>query len=194
MVGSCQGDLGQFLCRLPIGVVINNWFFSHGGNTQNRTLTELESAIESGFAKEGFATAELVGDNSILEARLNKKGPNGLAWFMNGSAKTNPKKILRQYAKKLSVTHMVQGHQYGKVKFPDGANREEENFFQRYGLLFLIDSGMSQGIEDSSSTGGALYITNNGEKAVIICANGEQRTMWSKKKNQDSVSKHCRAQ
>ncbi len=86
---------------------------------------------------------------------------------------------------------MVQGHQYGKVKFPDKQDRAEEDFFQRYGLLFLIDSGMSQGIEDSTSTGGVLKISEGGDKATIICANGTTQILWSKKKNQDSKSQHC---
>jgi hypothetical protein len=60
----------------------------------------------------------------------------------------DPKKLLAKYAAKLGVNHIVQGHQYGNVKFPDGKNRKEEHFFQRYGILFLIDSGMSRGIED----------------------------------------------
>ena len=36
-VANCNGDLGQFLCNLPIAARVNNWFFSHGGNTKNRT-------------------------------------------------------------------------------------------------------------------------------------------------------------
>ena len=80
-VANCNGDLGQFLCNLPIAVRVNNWFFSHGGNTKNRTIPELSAAIEAGFDKDGFASTELIGHNSILEARLNKKGPHGLPWF-----------------------------------------------------------------------------------------------------------------
>ena len=98
--------------------------------------------------------------------------------------------MLAKYAKKLGVQHLVQGHQYGRVKFPDGKNRDEETFFQRYGLLFLIDSGMSQGIEDSSSTGGALRIRDS-KKAVIICANGTQKTLWDKKTAPDHQTQFC---
>src|SRR5262245_13408244 len=47
----------------------------------------ISAAIEAGFAKDGFATKELVGKNSILEARLNKKGPGGLPWFQDGNYK-----------------------------------------------------------------------------------------------------------
>ncbi len=183
-VGNCGGDIGQFLCGLPIAVRVNDWFFSHAGNTNNRTIGELSAAIEAGFAKDGFSTEELVGDNSILEARLNKKGPGGLPWFQDGKASTDPKKLLAKYTAKLGVQHLVQGHQYGNVKFPDGKNRKEEHFLQRYGILFLIDSGMSEGIEDSVSTGGALRITGPAgqQEAIVICANGKQKTLWSKKK------------
>jgi hypothetical protein len=182
--------LGHFLCNLPIAVRVNDWFFSHGGNTKNRTIPELSAAIEADFQKDGFASKELTGHNSILEARLNKKGPQGLPWFYDGDPDTHPKKLLAKYAEKPGVKHLVQGHQPGKVKFPDGRKREEYTFFQRYGLLFLIDSGMSHGIEDSDSAGGALRI-RNGNKAVVICANGSQKTLWEKKTNSDHETKEC---
>ena len=189
-VANCNGDLGQFLCNLPIAVRVNDWFFSHGGNTKNRTIAELSAAIEAGFSKDGFASTELIGDDSILEARLNKKGPGGLPWFYNGNSDTDPQRLLANYVKKLGVRHLVQGHQPGKVKFPDGKNREEDTFFQRYGLLFLIDSGMSRGIEDSDSTGGTLRI-RNGKKAIIICANGTQKMLWDQGTNSDHQTKDC---
>ena len=192
-VANCGGDMGQFLCGLPLGVRVNNWFFSHAGNSDKQTIAELSAAIHRGFAKDGFATKELVGDNSILEARLNKKGPGGMAWFMDGSKKTNPKDLLKTYASKLGVKHIVQGHQYGNVTFPDGKNRKEETLFQRYGILFLIDSGMSQGIEDSDSTGGVLRIAGPAgqQEAVVICANGKQQKMWDSKKKQKRAEQHC---
>src|SRR5262249_12998163 len=136
-VAECNGDLGQFLCNLPIAVRVNDWFFSHGGNTKNRTIAELSAAIEAGFSKHGFASKELIGDNSILEARLNKKGAGGLPWFYDGNSNSDPRRLLAKYVKKLGVRHLVQGHQPGNVKFRDGKNREKDTFFQRYGLLFL---------------------------------------------------------
>ena len=192
-VGNCGGEIGQFLCNLPIGVRVNDWFFSHGGNSGGRTIDELNTAIANGFAKDGFATDELISDNSILEARLNKKGPGGMAWFMDGSKKTDPKDLLKHYASKLKVNHIVQGHQYGRVKFPDNKNREEETLFQRYGILFLIDSGMGRGIEDSTSTGGALRITGPAgqQQAMVICANGYLREMWDSKEQPDRKEQHC---
>jgi hypothetical protein len=191
-VGDCKGDIGQFLCNLPIAVRVNDWFFCHGGNTDDRTIKQLTADIEAGFAKHGFATKELVGDNSILEARLNKKGPGGLPWFQDGKISTDPQKLLEKYVTTLGVKHLVQGHQYNEVKFPDKENRKEEHFFQRYGLLFLIDTGMSRGIEDSDSIGGALHIAGSGDdqKAVVVCPNGDEKTLWSKKKD-DREEKLC---
>ena len=192
-VADCEGDLGQFLCTLPIAARVNDWFFSHGGNTDGQSIQALSSAIQSGFAKDGFATKELVGDNSILEARLNDKGPNGLPWFDIGSTKTDPQKLLAKYTKALGVHHIVQGHQPGKVEFPDGQKRSKEDMFQRYGLLFLIDTGMSKGIEGSTSTGGALRITgtNSSQQAIAICANGTQTTLWDSANPIALNAQHC---
>jgi Calcineurin-like phosphoesterase len=190
-VANCVGDIGQFFCGLPISARVNDWFFSHGGNTNNRTIAELAADIEAGIRTEGFATEELVGDESILEARLNDDGPAGLPWFRAGKSGTDPQKLLAEYARKLGVRHLVQGHQPEKVKFPDGNNRDKDTFFQRYGLLFLIDSGMSHGIEGSDSTGGTLRI-RNGNEAVVICANGTQKVLWDKETNSDLEAKHCK--
>ena len=178
-VANCEGDIGQFLCQLPIAVRVNDWFFCHAGNTSDRTIQELAEAIEKGFQKKGFATKELIGDNSILEARLNKKGPNGLPWFYGGDQKTSPKKLLAKYVTKLNVKHLVQGHQPGTVKFLDGKTRHKETLFQRYGLLFLIDSGMSRGIVGSKSIGGGLWIVRKQTESVtVICANGSKSLLW----------------
>ena len=190
-VANCAGDLGTFLCELPIAARVNDWFFSHAGNTNKQTIRALSAAIEAGFATDAFATKELIGDNSILEARLNNKGPNGLPWFDNGSSKTDPQKLLTSYVTALGVHHLVQGHQPGKVKFPDGKKRNEEDMFQRYGLLFLIDSGMSRGIEGSKSTGGALRITGSAKKAIVICANGQEHTIWDSASNPALNAQHC---
>src|SRR5262249_1510147 len=149
-VANCKGDLGEFLCNLPIAVRVNDWFFSHGGNTKNRTIAELSAAIEDGVdSKLGFASKELTGDDdSILEARLNEKGPNGLPWVYNGKSDSDPKTLLSDYVTNLGVKHLVQGHQPGDFEI-DGIKRERYTFFQRYGLLFLVDSGMSRHIKGS---------------------------------------------
>jgi len=180
-VANCKRDLGQFLCNLPIAVRVNDWFFSHGGNTNNRTIAGLSAAIEAGINKDGFDTEELTDDNSILEARLHGKS--------NWVKKYEPKELLADYVTKLGVKHLVQGHQPGKVQI-DGIKRKKYTFFQRYGLLFLIDSGMSRHIKGSDSTGGALRI-RNGENAIVICANGARATLWDVSTNSDHQTMHC---
>jgi hypothetical protein len=189
---NCNGDIGKFLCRLPIAARVNDWFFSHGGNTKGMTIDELTAAIQDGFAADGFDTDVLVGTDSILEARLNKKGPGHLPWFEARNSATDPKQLLSNYAKRLGVNHLVQGHQPGRVAFPDEKDRKEYHFFQRYGLLFLIDTGMSDGIDDSDSIGGALRITGTGriQEAIVICADGEQKMIWSQE-TRDHEQKHC---
>jgi hypothetical protein len=78
------------------------------------------------------------------------------------------------------------------VKFPDGQTRNKEDMFQRYGLLFLIDTGMSRGIEGSKSTGGALRITGkSNQKAVAICANGKEKTLWDSEGQPALNARHC---
>ena len=142
------------------------------------------------IASVAFASGELTGDDdSILEARLNEKGPNGLPWVYNGKSDSDPKTLLADYVTNLGVKHLVQGHQPGKVEI-DGIRREKYTFFQRYGLLFLIDSGMSRHIKGSDSNGGALRI-RNGENAIIICANGTKATLWDVSTNFDHQTKHC---
>jgi hypothetical protein len=193
-VGNCEGDIGEFLCTLPIAVRVNDWFFSHGGNSNGRTIDALEAAIEAG-ADKGFDTPELVGKNSILEARLNSQGPCGLPWFQDGCSKKHPKRLLLEgYIQTLGVHHLVQGHQYGNVTFPDGVKRQRGHFYQRYGLLFLIDTGMSSGITDSDdSGGGALRITGTGghQQAIVICPDGDTKVLWSKDVT-DHAGKHCK--
>src|SRR5262249_29960567 len=141
-------------------------------------------------SKLGFASKELTGDDdSILEARLNEKGPNGLPWVYNGKYDSDPKTLLSDYVTNLGVKHLVQGHQPGDFEI-DGIKRERYTFFQRYGLLFLVDSGMSRHIKGSDSTGGALRI-RNGDHAIIICANGTKATLWDVSTNSDHQIRHC---
>jgi Calcineurin-like phosphoesterase len=202
-VANCQGDLGQFLCNLPIAAKVKDWFFSHAGNTNGRTIAALSADIEAGFASRGFATPELIDDNSILEARLNDNKPGRQVWIdkpINGAK--NPQALLTDYANKLGVKHMVQGHQPGEVDFGNGVTREADAVFQGYGLLFLIDTGMSRGVDGSKSAGGAIRITFgesivsgpliHDTEATVMCANGQEKRLWKNSvPNPESVAQKC---
>ena len=190
-VAACKGSIGAFLCGLPFGAKVNDYFFCHAGNTGGASIADLSASIQKGYAKNGYGAKELIGDNSLIEARLNKQGPNGLPWFDNGSKKTNPQTLVSGYAQALGVKHLVQGHQPGKVKFPDKTARAAGQLFQRYGLLFLIDGGMSQGVNNSQ--GGVLHLTSSGtgETVTAVCFDGSKTVLWNDATNQNTGAVLC---
>ena len=156
----CDGDLGQFLCSLPVAARVGDWFFSHGGNTGGLSIAALSRAIQGGSYK-------LLDSNSILDARVGVQGN----WF---SEQGGERQTLATYAAALGVRHMVQGHQHGAAQFQDGVKRAAGEMFQRWGLLFFIDVGMSRGVGDSQ--GALLRITAHDADAV--CPDGRQTVLW----------------
>jgi hypothetical protein len=185
---SCHGDVGEFLCSLPFGAKVGDWFFSHAGNTAGQSIPELSQALEQGVAKDGFLSKQLSDPDSLLEARL---GADNL-WFRpakkSGEGPQTERDVLRADATALGVSHMVQGHQPGDVEFADGVVRHKGEMFQRWGLLFLIDTGMSQDIDDSK---GALLSISRGRNAVAICPDGTQTPLWDDATKQDAGRAFC---
>ncbi|WP_170323259.1 metallophosphoesterase [Bradyrhizobium sp. STM 3809] len=125
-VAHCRDSLGlgEFLCALPIAVRVNEWLFSHGGNSGGRSIAQIGK----------LGLHDLAADpNSILQARLNKKGPNKYPWVYAGNCKTDPKQLLESNAAALSsdpkVRHFVLGHQYEEVQFysPDTACKSKDD-------------------------------------------------------------------
>ena len=181
-VSACGGDLGEFLCSRPFAARINDWFISHAGNTSGRTLDRLVSDLQSAVDREGFGTKELVGDDSILEARLGDS-----PWFhTKGSTE---QEVLKAAASALGVAHIVEGHQPGKVTFADGKTRKEGQMYERFGLIFLADSGMSHGV--GKTRGAVLRIRTDRQQVVAICRNGDKRTLWDAKANPDVGKAAC---
>ncbi|HUQ30598.1 MAG TPA: metallophosphoesterase [Pyrinomonadaceae bacterium] len=213
-VANCEGDLGQWLCNLPLAARVNDWFFCHAGNTKGRTISQLNSDIARSFNDEpvnGFKAPEITGENSILTARLDtdiKKKIKILPWFMVGNSTTNPEALLRNYVEKLGVKHIVQGHKPGKVKFPtaDGSEvtRQKEDMFQAYnGLLFLIDADMSGKTEGGDSIGASLFIKGpirqrsdygGNVTAFVNCPNPRfygRVALWDSTKPEAFTGQHC---
>jgi hypothetical protein len=166
---ACKGDIGTFLCSLPFGARVGEWFFSHAGNTGGRTIRQISAGIED-------STYKLMDPNSILEARLGE----GKEWIA-ADAKGGEKQLLTSYAAALGVKHMVQGHQHNNVKFDDGVERHTGEMFQRWGLLFLTDVGMSREIGDSQ--GALLRITQ--ADATAVCPDGKETLLWDAKSGAD---------
>ncbi len=150
-VGACKGEFGEFLCSLSFAARVGDWFFSHGGNSGGRAIDELAVGLETGVEREGFSTPQLIGDDSILESRLNGEGRG--VWIDARLPMQGEKQLLAEYAKALGAAHFVQGHVPSPVAFADGVKRDRGEMFQRFGMLFLIDTGMSEGVNDS---GGAV--------------------------------------
>lgn len=171
----CQGDIGEFLCSLPFGAKVGDWFFSHGGNTAGRTVAGLNQYLEQGVSKDGFAAKELADPNTLLEARLGE----GKIWFhpseKGPDASKTEREILAAEADALGVSHIAQGHQPADVTFADGIVRHKGEMFQRWGLLFLTDTGMSRQIKDSK---GALLRILHDSVAVAVCPGGLETPLW----------------
>jgi hypothetical protein len=181
-VGACRGEFGEFLCSLSFAARVGDWFFSHGGNSGGRRIEELAVDLKTGVERDGFATKQLIGDESILEARLNGEGRR--PWIDAGLPARTEKQLLADYAAALGVAHIVEGHVPSAVAFADGVNRNRGEVFQRFGLLFLIDTGMSEGVDDSG--GAVLHITfQGGEQASAICPDGKRTIIWDSEAKQD---------
>lgn len=181
-VGACKGEFGEFLCSLSFAARVGDWFFSHGGNSGGRTIGELAADLEGGFEREGFGSQQLIGDESILEARLNGEGRR--PWIDAGLPAQSEKQLLAEYTMALGVAHVVEGHVPSPVTFADGVQRDRGEMFQRFGLLFLIDTGMSEGVDDSG--GAVLHITTRGgEQATAICPDGKKTLLWDSRTKQD---------
>lgn len=175
-VAACNGDIGRFLCSLPFGARVNDWFFSHAGNTDGRSLPRLAADLESDVSRHGFGAPQLSHPNSILEARIGEKGPNGRAWFEAGGSRLPADRLLAAYADALGVRHIVEGHHHAATHFSDGAVRRLGEMFNWRGELFLIDTGMSRDIGDSA--GAILHIRPAQQTAAAVCADGRETQIW----------------
>jgi Calcineurin-like phosphoesterase len=179
-VAACRGAVGEFLCTEPFALRIRDWFFSHGGDTHGQTLATLSADLQSGVDAAGFATPALLADDSLLEARLGEKGENGRPWVESAPGH-DARALLQAYTQALGVKHIVQAHQHAAIAFADGVRRKKGQMFQRDGLLFLVDTGMSEGVDDSD--GAVMLIQSHPEQAVAICANGSRTRIWDAQTN-----------
>jgi hypothetical protein len=193
-VAQCKGDLGQWLCQLPVAAHVGDWFFAHAGYTNNRNIPTINSDIAADFALNGFKADQLVGDQSILEAGLDESGPKdsdgkGLPWVFNGNKNTKPEDTLKQFTQTLGVRHIVQGHKPGNVNFKNGLRRERGDVFHAYGLLFLIDTDMGTSTGDSKDAVLRIHNTRTPmppqpncywitTHATVIKKDGSQKQLW----------------
>jgi hypothetical protein len=152
-------DIGAFIRNLPFAARVDDWFFTHAGKTDGKTIAQLSSDLQTGVDSSGFGAPVLSATDSLLEARLAKSGPQW--WDATNDAQT----LLTQWTQALGAKHLVMGHQPGAVVFSDGTQRAADQMVQAYGgLLFLVDTGLSV---DADNTGGALlHVTGVGSSRV----------------------------
>lgn len=168
--GTDSAGIGQFLLCRPFAMRVNDWFFSHAGSTKGRTLAQLTTDIQNGVDADGYATKVLLGNKGLLEARM--KPP----WWENeGDQPLESIARLLGYADALGVHHIVFGHQPGTYTFNNGSERKKGTLFQNFGgLVFLIDTGMSRGVDYSH---GALLRIESA-KATLVFPDGTEKGVW----------------
>jgi hypothetical protein len=168
--GTDSQGIGRFLLCLPFATRVNDWFFAHAGSTKGRTFEQLVRDLQSGVDEDGYDAKVLLGDKGLLEARMKPPW-----WEKDGDKPDDSIARLLGYADALGVKHIVFGHQPGSYTFNDGSSRKKGKMFQNFtGLVFLIDMGMSRGVDYSQ--GGLLQITAS--TATEILPDGTQKQLW----------------
>jgi hypothetical protein len=172
--------LGAFLSSLPFAARVNDWFFVHAGPAHGRPLKQLRSLCQAGVAEQGYGCGILLAPDGLLEVRLHPQP----WWEKPGDRPAASQARLLAAVQALDVKHLVIGHQPGKVEFSDGSKRRKGEIYQKFdGLIFLIDVGMSRGVDETRqgySTGALLHIHGKDKpKADAIFADGSRRRLWS---------------
>ncbi len=126
-IAAATDPRGVWLRDRPFAVRVARLFFAHSGNSQGRSVAEIEQALRAAVrAHDNYDDPELVGSDSILEAR---------DWYGDDDA------VPKSYASALGADLIVFGHD-PKALGPRGA-------IARRGSVVRIDCGMSPAVDDS---------------------------------------------
>jgi Calcineurin-like phosphoesterase len=172
--GTDRQGIGQFLLCLPFASRVNGWFFAHAGSTKGRTLQQLITDLQTGVDQDGYSAKVLLGDKGLLEARMKPPW-----WEKDGDKPIDSEARLLSYADSLGVKHIVFGHQPGTYTFNDGSSRQKGTMFTNFdGLVFLIDVGMSHGVDYSK--GALLQIAHgsSSDTATALFPDGTHKQLW----------------
>jgi len=141
-------DIGAWMRGLPFGVLDGDWFFSHAGQTAGRSIARLEASFRADVSAHGFAAGSLTSANSLLEATL---------WWQAADAAAAVDAVLGP----LPARHLVVGHD------PSALGKRGSIGQILGGRLFLIDTGMSPGVNDSQ---GALMLLERSPGGTVVSA------------------------
>src|SRR6185295_19190774 len=143
---SGQKPYGEWMMNRPLAARVNDWFFSHAGNTSGETIVELAGKFRHDVEKGNWGSKFLIGDGSLIEAEK--------WWKHNGQ----PAELINDYLKAINARHIVFGHDPGAFHNKGEIGQEED------GKLFLIDVGMSPAIDYSK--GALLFIDLDGRDVI----------------------------
>ncbi len=184
-IGRDADGLGKFLRSLPIAARINDWFFCHAGNTHGLSIKELAEQIQTGVDAIGFAAPILSDPGSLLEARMHPRpwweadSPEIKKIESRGNRSAAAEKKLRDLVAALGVKHLVFGHQPVEVAFADKTHRKADEIFTKFdGLIFMIDTGMSRGVDNTSGAILKIHQENGASSVVTINSAGKSQPLW----------------
>jgi Ni/Co efflux regulator RcnB len=151
---------GEWLMNRPLAARVNDWFFSHAGNTSGKTIAELAEAFRHDVNQGDWGSNFLIGDDSLLEAEKWWKGEGQAA------------KLLDDYLRAINVKHIAFGHDPGAFHDKGQIGQEKD------GRIFLIDVGMSPAVDYSK---GALLLIDTAGGSVVattLDADGTKKEIW----------------
>jgi hypothetical protein len=154
-IASGSDSRGAWLRNLPFGARIGRWFFAHAGNTKQRTIGDLEAALEADVTAHDYAGHEVIGDESLLESR---------DWFNEASAVADANTML-------GVDHIVFGHS------PHALGADGTIAVGNDGAVLRIDCGMSPGVDYSKGEVLRIRTESGASVADAISASGTARQL-----------------
>lgn len=179
------GGVGKFLRNLPVAARINDWFFCHAGNTHGLSIKELAERIQTGVDASGFAAPILADPDSLLEARMHPRpwweadSPEIKNLQSRGNRSAAAEKNLRDCIAALGVKHLVFGHQPGEVTFADKTHRKADEVFTKFdGLFFMIDTGMSRGVDSGVGTILKIHQADGASSVTTLNSDGKSQPLW----------------
>lgn len=153
--GKDAAGRGKWLRELPFGARVQNWFFAHSGNTKGLTIAELGAKLEKSVDAHGFAGKQVLGRNSILEARRFYGTPMR-------------EEVIRTNAARLGVDHVGMGHDpramgsaVGKIAASPGRTLVKLDTgmgYGRAGHLLHVDLANPRSAESLSVRGHAAHV------------------------------------
>jgi hypothetical protein len=153
-----ESPYGVWMMTRAYAARVNDWFFSHSGNTSGKTIEQLSqefrAAVEKGHWK------SLLGGDSLLESEKWWKGQGGAKEYLDKSLAA------------VKAKHFIFGHDPGAF---EGFGKIQQD---KDGRLVLIDVGMSPGVDYSK--GALLFIDSKDGHTVAtsVDADGNKTEIW----------------